>query len=199
MIIRSAEFVTSAVHPRGYPDTGLPEVAFLGRSNVGKSSLINNLVQRKKLVKTSGVPGKTQMINFFQVNEVLCLVDLPGYGYTRVPQAINLKWRQFMDTYFRTRSELAAVLQLIDLRHPPTAMDVRVNAWLAETGLLGAVIGVKSDKLSRNRQQQAVATIRKDLTLDTNRPLIVHSSRTGQGRDDVWDVIRCLTGISAEA
>ncbi|HPQ38869.1 MAG TPA: ribosome biogenesis GTP-binding protein YihA/YsxC [bacterium] len=199
MIIRSAEFVTSAVDPAGYPDTGLPEVAFAGRSNVGKSSLINNLVNRKKLVKTSSVPGKTRTINFFRINEMMCLVDLPGYGYTRLPESVNLAWRKFMDRYFRTRAELKGVIQLIDLRHPPTAMDLRVNLWLRETGLLGGVIAVKADKLSRHRQQRSAAGIRKDLELDPECPLVVHSSQTGQGREAAWDVILGLTGQSGEA
>ncbi|MBN1297828.1 YihA family ribosome biogenesis GTP-binding protein [bacterium] len=197
MKIVNAEFITSAVHPDGYPDTGLPEIAFLGRSNVGKSSLINNLVLRKKLAKTSSVPGKTQTINFYRVNDFVCLVDLPGYGYTHVPEHVSGKWRKFMDTYLQSREALAATVQLIDARHAPSAIDIRVYHWLAETELLGAVFAVKCDKLSRTRQIQSQAAIRSTLELPASIPLVMHSSLTGQGRDDAWQQICSLIQSNA--
>lgn len=190
MKILSAEFITSAVDALGYPDTGLPEIAFIGRSNVGKSSLLNNLVRRKRLAKTSSVPGKTQLINFYRVNDVYGLVDLPGYGFTKVPVKVSVKWRQFIDEYFRTRETLVKVIQLIDIRHPPTNMDTRVNFWLRETMLLGGVIAVKADKLTRNHQNRSLQVIRKTLQLNRDIPLICHSSQSGQGRDEVWELIR---------
>lgn len=189
MIIRSAEFVTSAVNAGGYPRTGLPEVAFIGRSNVGKSSLINNLVRRKKLAKTSSVPGKTQLINFYTINDEIGLVDLPGYGFTKVPEKVSMNWRKFIDEYFQTRDTLMGVIQLIDIRHAPTSMDIRVNGWLSQGGILVGVCAVKADKLTRNHQNKSLAVIKKQLNLSGQVPIICHSSKTGQGREQVWDNI----------
>jgi len=198
MKIHCAEFVTSAVGPEGYPETELPEVAFIGRSNVGKSSLINNLVRRKKLAKTSSVPGKTQTINFYTINESIGLVDLPGYGFTKAPQKVSRQWRKFIDEYFRLRHTLLGVIQLIDIRHEPTAMDIRVCNWLQETGLLAAVCAVKADKLTRNHQNKAIKPIRKKLRLQNRLELIVHSSNTGIGREELWETITHLFDFSDE-
>lgn len=186
MKIKSAEFITSAVGPDGYPSPDLPEVAFIGRSNVGKSSLINNLVLRKKLARTSSTPGKTQTINFYRVNDKIHLVDLPGYGFTKAPEQVNRQWRQFIDIYFRNRNALLGVIQLIDCRHNPTDMDRRVFVWLMETGLIGGVCAVKSDKISKNRLHQSLRTIRDALMMPDTIPLIPHSSITGAGRDALW-------------
>ncbi|MCD4652838.1 ribosome biogenesis GTP-binding protein YihA/YsxC [bacterium] len=192
MIIKSAEFITSAVQADGYPETGLPEVAFIGRSNVGKSSLINNLVRRKKLAKTSSVPGKTQTINFYAVNESMGLVDLPGYGFTKAPQKVSRQWRRFIDEYLGTRDTLLGVIQLIDIRHPPTLMDQRVCIWLCDIGLLASVCVVKADKLTRNHQNQSVDLIKKTLNLPSHIPLIPHSAHTGLGKEQVWMMLSRL-------
>ncbi|MBN1880211.1 YihA family ribosome biogenesis GTP-binding protein [bacterium] len=196
MKIKSAEFIKSATDPGGYPVTDLPEIAFVGRSNVGKSSLINNLVQRKKLAKTSSTPGKTQTINFYRVNDCMLLVDLPGYGFTKAPEKTNLQWRQFIDTYLRTRENLRGVIQLIDCRHEPTAMDRRVFVWLMETDLIGGICAVKSDKLSRSRLIQSLHTIRGDLMMPDTISLISHSAVSGKGRLELWKHLTSLAGFS---
>ncbi|MEM5788274.1 MAG: ribosome biogenesis GTP-binding protein YihA/YsxC, partial [Syntrophobacteraceae bacterium] len=129
-VVRSAEFITSAVHPKQYPDGHLPEIAFAGRSNVGKSSLINCLLQRKKLVRTSRTPGRTQLINFFLINETFRFVDLPGYGYAKVAQSVRASWGPMIETYLAGRQNLKGVIQIMDLRHPPTPDDLSLWAWL---------------------------------------------------------------------
>jgi GTP-binding protein len=190
MKIVSAEFVTSALEPTGYPNVEHPEIAFAGRSNVGKSSLINLLLNRKKLARTSSTPGKTQTINFYRVNHQLYMVDLPGYGYTKAPEKINLQWRQSIDQYFRNRHNLCGVFQLIDSRHEPTAMDMRVCEWLMETGLLKGVCAVKTDKLGSSRVKQSLNRIATFLRLPPDIPLIACSSHTRTGRDELWTNIR---------
>ncbi len=186
MKITGAEFVSSAVDIAGYPAATLPEVAFAGRSNVGKSSLINMLLNRKKLARTSSTPGKTQTINFYRVNNQLYLVDLPGYGFTKAPEKINLQWRKSIDQYFRNRTSLFGVYQLIDSRHPPTAMDMRVCEWLKETGLLKGVCAVKTDKLGSSKIKQSLNRMATSLQIPQDMPLIACSSHTRIGRDELW-------------
>jgi GTP-binding protein len=149
VVIQSAEFVTSAVQPDQYPATGFPEVAFAGRSNVGKSSLINCLLQRRKLVRTSRTPGLTQTINFFMVNGAFYFVDLPGYGYAKVPQAVRARWRPMVEGYLGTRRELRGVVQLIDLRHPPSADDLTLWNRLRSRRIPALAVFTKADKVSR--------------------------------------------------
>lgn len=194
MKISSAEFLTSAVKPEGYPDPVLPEIAFVGRSNVGKSSLINRLVQRKKLAKTSSTPGKTRMINFYLVNENLVLVDLPGYGYTKAPENVSRRWRKSIDTYFRLRHNLAGVFQLIDSRHAPGIIDRKVCTWLQETNLLRGVCAVKTDKIAPSKVAGTLKRIREHLDLSTDFPVVACSSQTGEGRHDLWKQILHAAG-----
>jgi GTP-binding protein len=193
--ISSAEFLTSAVGPDGYPDLILPEIAFVGRSNVGKSSLINRLVQRKKLAKTSSTPGKTRMINFYLVNNVLILVDLPGYGYTKAPEHVSRRWRKSIDTYFRLRPNLKGVFQLVDSRHVPGIIDRNVCRWLVETNLLRGICVVKTDKIARSKVTMTLTHIREHLDLSMDCPVVACSSQTGEGRNDLWEQILRAAGL----
>ncbi len=189
MKIKHAEFITSAVNHHGYPEESLPEIAFAGRSNVGKSSLINCLAQRKKLARTSSAPGKTQTLNFYKINTAFYMVDLPGYGYSKAPESVSRTWMGFIDVYFQNRNHLRTVCQLIDLRHEPTQMDLRVSHWLRQHNLLGLTIGVKADKLSRNRQMQYRARIRRILDIPDS-DLVISSVVTKAGREEILSFIQ---------
>jgi GTP-binding protein len=193
MKITSAEFVTSAVKPPNYPAGVLPEVALAGRSNVGKSSLLNKLINRKRLARTSNTPGRTRLINFFLVNGSFHLVDLPGYGYARVPVGERDSWRKMIESYLKTRPHLKGVLLLVDSRHPPTAMDLQMYDWLKFRGLPAAVAATKADKLSRFRLSQSLKVIRAELALAEGDALIPFSAETGQGREELLEVINRWT------
>ena len=192
MQIRSAQFVTSAVEPGQYPPPGLPEIAFAGRSNVGKSSLINTLVNRKRLVKTSGTPGRTQLINFFTVNESLSFVDLPGYGYAKVPAAIRKKWGPMVETYLSGRPSLRAVVLLMDIRRTPQPEELNFVEWLRQYNRPVIPVLTKCDKLSKTRQQQQRKTA-LDLLGVAPDSMILFSAKTRQGRDALWQAITHIT------
>jgi GTP-binding protein len=195
MRITSAEFVTSAVTPVQYPaDTG-PEVAFVGRSNVGKSSLINTLLNRRGLAKTSGTPGKTRTINFFRVNGKLGFVDLPGYGFAQVSRTERAAWGPMVEQFFRTRQRLEGVVHLIDVRHAPTAEDQRTRAWLLQWQRPLLVVATKVDKIGRPQRSSHLQPIAERLSLDADAPILVFSAQTGEGREDIWEWIRQLTGV----
>ncbi|MBN1356402.1 YihA family ribosome biogenesis GTP-binding protein [bacterium] len=185
MKIKQAGFVLSAAAPESCPVDRRPEIAIAGRSNVGKSSLVNFLLNRKTLAKTSSVPGKTRLINFYLVNGDFYLVDLPGYGYTRAPSQISASWRRTVSRYFETRTNLLGLMHLIDIRHDPSAMDVRVSDWLAESGMPFLTILVKSDKLSRSRQIQQKKRIQKVLCLPSDHSFVLTSTVEKTGRRDV--------------
>jgi GTP-binding protein len=189
MKITSTEFVTSAVKPPNYPAGELPEVALAGRSNVGKSSLLNKLVNRKRLARTSNTPGRTRLINFFLVNGSFHLVDLPGYGYAKVAVGERDSWRKMVESYLENRPHLKGVLMLVDCRHPPTGMDVQMYGWLKFRGLPAAVAVTKADKLSRSRLLQSLKVIRAELQLSEGDALVPFSAETGQGRDELLEVI----------
>lgn len=193
MKIISAEFVTSAVKPPNYPAGELPEVALAGRSNVGKSSLLNKLINRKRLARTSNTPGRTRLINFFLVNDSFHLVDLPGYGYARVPVGERDSWKKMVEGYLMTRPHLKGVLLLVDSRHPPTAMDLQMYGWLKFRGLPAAVAATKADKLSRSRLLQSLNVIKKDLQLIEGDALVPFSAETGQGREELLKIIDSWT------
>ncbi len=161
MIIKSAEFVTSAVKQSQYPPAALPEIAFAGRSNVGKSSLINTLVNRKHLVKTSSTPGRTQLVNFFALDATRRLVDLPGYGYAKVPDAIRRHWRTLMESYFVGRQSLVGLVLVMDCRHPLTEFDQQMLAWSTANGCRVHVLLTKADKLSRGAAGSTLLKVRK--------------------------------------
>lgn len=186
MKITSAEFVKSAFGKSHWLHDGLPEIAFLGRSNVGKSSLINSLLLRKGLARTSNTPGRTQSINFFLINGSFYFADLPGYGYARVSKTMRNDWGKMAEEYLAERRDLALCVQLIDARHEPTSLDKQLNEWLLFNQKPHIAVATKADKLSRNELQKSLKTARS-VFLDTR--IIVYSSQTGVGRDDLWSEI----------
>ncbi|MFO7636990.1 MAG: ribosome biogenesis GTP-binding protein YihA/YsxC [Clostridia bacterium] len=189
MIIKSAEYELTAVKPEQYPEDGLPEVAFTGRSNVGKSSMINALCERKGIARTGSTPGKTRKINFYLVNGALRLVDLPGYGYAKVSKAEKKSWQQLLDRYIRGRSRLGLIVQLMDIRHAPSAQDVAMVEWLKGSGIPFAICAVKSDKLPRSRQMQQMKDIIRPLELSMDTPVVLFSALKRQGTAELWNVI----------
>lgn len=188
MIIKSAEFVTSAVKPSQYPPGVLPEIAFAGRSNVGKSSLINTLVNRKRLVKTSSTPGRTQLINFFEVNGQFSFVDLPGYGYAKVPLPIKKTWGPMIETYLSGRPTLAGVVLIMDIRRTPRHEEFDFMAWLKQYGIENILVLTKTDKLSRTKQLKQLDANASALGVDRER-LILFSAQTRKGREQVWEAV----------
>jgi GTP-binding protein len=195
MRITSAEFVTSAVTAAQYPAAIGPEIAFVGRSNVGKSSLLNTLLQRRGLAKTSSTPGKTRTINFFRINGTLGFVDLPGYGFARVSQAERATWSPMVAQFFQTRQRLEGVIHLIDVRHAPTADDQRTRAWLLQWHRPLLVVATKVDKIGRTQRPSHLKQIAASLQLDADAPIIAFSAQTGEGRKEIWAWIRGVTGV----
>lgn len=185
MQIKTAQFITSAVKPAQYPPPDFPEVAFAGRSNVGKSSLINTLVNRKRLVKTSSTPGRTQLINFFLVNGSLSLVDLPGYGYAKVPAAVKKKWGPMIETYLSTRPGLAAVVLLMDIRRTPREEEFRLFDWLAFYGIPVVPVLTKADKLSKTKQKKQLQATARTLDIP-EQELILFSAKSRLGKEALW-------------
>jgi GTP-binding protein len=185
MIVKTAEFITSAVKPSQYPESLLPEVAFAGRSNVGKSSLINTLVNRKRLVKTSSTPGRTQLLNFFSVNDRLSLVDLPGYGYAKVPAAVRRKWGPMIETYLKGRETLKSVVLILDLRRTPGIEEKNFIDWLKLYQRTPIFVLTKADKLSKTKQKKQQVIIGETLRVNLAE-LILFSSKTRQGKEQVW-------------
>jgi GTP-binding protein len=195
MKVVSAEFVSSADKPSGYYKDGLlPQVAFAGRSNVGKSSLINRLCGRKKLARTSGTPGRTQMINFFSINESILFVDLPGYGYAKVPVEIQRKWRPMVNSYLEDNPALKLLVLIIDIRRGPKDEELSLLSWLAENDIPARVVLTKTDKLKRGQiDRERTSTAEK---IDRGREeLILFSAVTGQGKEELWREIRSVAGV----
>ncbi len=186
--IKTAEFITSAVRPAQYPHDDMPEVAFAGRSNVGKSSLINCLVQRKKLVRTSRTPGRTQLINFFDINNSFRLVDLPGYGYAKVAESVRQSWGPMIETYLSTRKNLRGVVAIIDSRHPPTPDDLALWFWLRERKIPAIPVLTKADKLPRGKWNLLSRNAAQVLGTEPES-IVVFSAETRQGRTELLEKI----------
>ena len=191
MRIKTADFIKSAVRPSQYPVSDTPEIAFIGRSNVGKSSLINTLVKRKRLARTSSTPGRTQLINFFLINEMVTFVDLPGYGYAKVPESVRKNWGPMIETYLAKRSNLKGVVLILDIRRTPGPGDFLLADWLAHYHISLVTVLTKADKLSRTKQQSQKRIIAEALSASTES-LILFSAKTRLGREQVWQAIQDL-------
>ena len=194
MQINSAEFVTSAAKPAQYPPAFLPEIAFAGRSNVGKSSLINTLVNRRHLVKTSSTPGRTQLINFFDINRQIGFVDLPGYGYAKVPVSVRKNWGPMIETYLRGRPTLKGVVIIMDIRRLPGQAELNLLGWLNHYSIAGIFVLTKTDKLSKSKQVQQHQLIARGLEMDKEK-FILFSAKSRRGKDHLWQAILTLAGI----
>lgn len=197
MKIKNSSFVISAVSPSQYPDDELREIAFAGRSNVGKSSLINMLLNRRGLAKTSSTPGKTQLINFYDIDGLFRFVDLPGYGFAKVSKAQKATWGKTIETYLVNRETLMEVIQLVDIRHKPSQEDKEMYAWIKNMGFSGIVIATKADKMTRNQVAQQVKMIRKELQMDKEAVIIPVSATSRDGKYDVWDLFNQIFDANA--
>jgi GTP-binding protein len=192
MKIQSAEFLLSAARQVDCPPGDRPEVAFLGRSNVGKSSLINSLLNRRRLALTSRTPGKTRTINFFEVNGDFFFVDLPGYGYAKVSRSLHAGWQKMIETYLSERASLQGAVLLVDLRHPPTKLDIQMKEWLDHFGRPTVVAATKADKVGSSRIQRHLKTVREELPVREGQLLLPFSAQTGFGKDHLWSALRGL-------
>lgn len=195
MIIRSLELETVCGITSTLPENTLPEIAFAGKSNVGKSSLINGLMNRKSFARTSATPGKTQTINFYNINQELYLVDLPGYGYAKVSEQEKKKWGQMIERYLHQSKQLRAVFLLIDIRHAPSANDKMMYDWILSQGYHPIIIATKLDKLKRSQVQKQIKIVRQGLGLSKDSILIPFSAVTKQGRDEIWDLAEEICGL----
>jgi GTP-binding protein len=189
MKITSTEFIKSAVWPPQYPAATLPEIAFVGRSNVGKSSLINTLVGRKNLAKTSNTPGRTQLINFFEINKKVSFVDLPGYGFAKVPQSVKKDWGDMIEAYLKERQCLCLVIFILDIRRDPSADDLSLRDWLTHYRIPYVYILTKADKLSNNQAIAQTRAIEKALSVSGGNKRIIFSAKTQKGKSDIWQFI----------
>ncbi len=186
MKVTSADIVISAVRPAQYPVEDMPEFALAGRSNVGKSSFINKMLNRKNLARTSSKPGKTQTLNFYIINGIMHFVDVPGYGYAKVSKSEREAWGKMIETYVTTREQLKAVIQIIDLRHPPSKDDCLMYDFLKHYQIPCIVIATKCDKIPKSKWQKHIKIVKDTLELEEGDPIIMFSSETGEGKDKAW-------------
>ncbi|MGO4936922.1 ribosome biogenesis GTP-binding protein YihA/YsxC [Fundicoccus sp. Sow4_H7] len=189
MQVTHAELVTSAVNPSQYPPDNVFEVALAGRSNVGKSSFINKMINRKGLARTSGQPGKTQTLNFYNINHQFRFVDVPGYGYARVAKTQRASWSKMIEKYLSQRENLNIVFLLMDFRHPPTELDITMKDFIEALDIPYGIILTKSDKVKKSQWQRHLNVFKKDLELDTIDALFPFSSETGEGSEIIWEII----------
>ena len=192
MIVKKAELEAIAARKNQYPEDSLKEIAFAGRSNVGKSSLLNLLTNRKNLARVSGSPGKTRTINFYRINDSFRIVDLPGYGYAKVSKSVTESWGSMMETYFQSRQGLVKVIQLVDIRHAPSRQDVEMYQYLRHYGLDGIVVATKADKVSRNEMQKCIRQIRGTLNLSQEDRVIPVSSLKRTGQEELLSEMEAL-------
>lgn len=189
MVIKNVNLETVCGITSTLPENTLPEVAFAGKSNVGKSSLINGLMNRKSYARTSSQPGKTQTINFYNINEALYFVDLPGYGYAKVSKETKAKWGKMIERYLRTSKQLRLVFLLIDIRHEPSQNDVDMYDWIVSNGFYPVIIMTKLDKINRSQIQKHTKMIRQKLNVAEGTPMVPFSAVTKAGRDEIWELI----------
>ena len=195
MVIRSLNLETVCGITSALPNNVLPEVAFAGKSNVGKSSLINALMNRKSYARTSQQPGKTQTINFYNINNCMYCVDLPGYGFAKVSKEVQEKWGKMIERYLHSSKVLKAVFLLIDIRHEPSSNDVNMYQWILKQGYQPVIIATKLDKIKRSQIQKNVKVIKEKLECVKDTVVIPFSAVTKQGRDEIWELIEEITGI----
>ncbi|MCZ1264326.1 MULTISPECIES: ribosome biogenesis GTP-binding protein YihA/YsxC [Paenibacillus] len=195
MKVNQSEFIISAVRPEQYPEDGLPEIALAGRSNVGKSSLINRLINRKNLARTSSTPGKTQQLNYYKINQDLYFVDFPGYGYAKVSKEQRFAWGKMMEKYLLGREELKLVMQMVDMRHEPSKDDMMMNEWLRHHGLPLVVVATKMDKIPKTRRAKHIKVIKEALDLRPGDLFVPFSSEEGLGKEELWEIITRFAGI----
>lgn len=189
MVIKSVNLETVCGITSTLPENLLPEVAFAGKSNVGKSSLINGLMNRKSYARTSSQPGKTQTINYYNINENIYFVDLPGYGFAKVSKTMKEKWGKMVERYLNTSKQLRLVFLLIDIRHEPSTNDVGMYEWIVHHGFYPVIIATKLDKINRSQVQKHMKMLKDTLKVEAGTPMIPFSSVTKQGRDEIWDLI----------
>lgn len=189
MVIKQVNLETVCGITSKIPDNQLPEIAFAGKSNVGKSSLINALMNRKSLARTSSQPGKTQTINFYNINDAMYLVDLPGYGYAKVSESERAKWGKMIENYLHRSKQLRAVFLLVDIRHTPGTNDKTMYDWIVYQGYDPIIIATKLDKLKRSQVQKALKEVRAGLGLKADDIVIPFSAETKQGREEIWDLV----------
>ena len=186
MKVHNVEMIISAVRPEQYPTEGLPEFALAGRSNVGKSSFINKMIGRKSLARTSSKPGKTQTLNFYKIEEQLFFVDVPGYGYAKVSKSSREAWGKIIQQYMTERDQLRAVIQIVDLRHPPSADDCMMYDFLVNYNIPTIVIATKADKIPQGKWEKHKKIVRETLEMRSYDPLIIFSSEKGIGIEEAW-------------
>ena len=189
MVIKNVALETVCGYTSKLPENTKPEIAFAGKSNVGKSSLINALMNRKNLARTSGQPGKTQTINFYNINDELYLTDLPGYGFAKVSQAEKEKWGRMIENYLHTSKQLRAVFLLVDIRHDPSANDKMMYDWMVYQGFHPIIIATKLDKIKRSQIQKQVKAVKTGLNVQPGTIVIPFSAETKQGREEIWDLV----------
>lgn len=192
MVIKNVNLETVCGITSKIPDNPYNEVAFAGKSNVGKSSLINALMNRKSFARTSAQPGKTQTINFYNINAAMYLVDLPGYGYAKASEEVKAKWGKMIENYLHTSRKLKAVFLLIDIRHDPSANDKMMYEWMVYQGFAPIIIATKLDKIKRSQIQKQVKAVREGLNVQPGTTIIPFSAETKQGREEIWELIDSL-------
>ncbi len=197
MVIKNVSLETVCGITSKLPDNQLPEVAFAGKSNVGKSSLINALMNRKALARTSSQPGKTQTINFYNINSAMYLVDLPGYGYAKVAESEKQKWGKMVENYLQSSKQLRAVFLLIDIRHDPSSNDKMMYDWIVHQGYDPIIIATKLDKIKRSQVEKNVKAIRTGLKVKPGTRILPFSAETKQGREAIWELMDEVTGYEA--
>jgi GTP-binding protein len=197
MKVNQAEFIISAVGPSQYPQDALPEIALAGRSNVGKSSLINRMISRKNLARTSSQPGKTQTLNYYLINQDLYFVDLPGYGYAKVSKTKRAEWGKFIESYLLQRETLKLVMQLVDLRHPPSKDDQAMYEWLTHNDITVVVVATKADKIPKGKWAKHAKIVRETLGMKKDDVLQVFSAEIGLGKDELWAILEDAIGYES--
>lgn len=198
MVIKKISLETVCGITSKIPDNTLPEIGFAGKSNVGKSSLINALMNRKSFARTSATPGKTQTINFYNINDAMYLVDLPGYGYAKVSEQEKIQWGKMIERYLNTSKQLKAVFLLIDIRHDPSANDKMMYNWIVEQGFQPIIIATKLDKIKRSQVQKQIKAVKTGLNLLPGTIVIPFSAETKQGREEIWDLMDQIVADSLE-